>query len=197
MEAILKSHPVKNLRSEIKKQNDKLGVIKGYWKKGVTKNELVSMMMKHKERFNYIKMYEKPKRKAPVKKEKPKTEKPKSLREIKKETLKVFEESTVSSKKSQDLTSKLSIIESDIRNDKIDEEEAKKRYKDLRKEIIEEAEKFKKVKETEIGGKIKVKGLKPKNKKPKKKERSAKQKANDKKLGEMAKKRAEEKKGKK
>jgi len=68
---VLNSHTMKTLRGEISKQN-----IKGFWKKGMTKPELVALMMKpeHVARFNYIKMREaKPKKeKAPPK---PKKEK--------------------------------------------------------------------------------------------------------------------------
>jgi len=47
MEAILKSHPVATLKKEISKTN-----VKGYSK--MRKAEVVSLMLKHKEKFSYI-----------------------------------------------------------------------------------------------------------------------------------------------
>jgi len=47
MEAILKSHPVATLKKEISKTN-----VKGYSK--MRKAEVVSLMLKHKEKFNHI-----------------------------------------------------------------------------------------------------------------------------------------------
>ena len=52
MKEILNSHPVANLKKEISKTN-----IKNYSK--LKKAELVSLMMKHKDRFDHIKKYEK------------------------------------------------------------------------------------------------------------------------------------------
>tara|TARA_R100001440_G_scaffold50685_1_gene70675 strand:- start:1538 stop:2110 length:573 start_codon:yes stop_codon:yes gene_type:complete len=63
---ILNSHPVKNLKAEIRKVKQSLGYSK------LNKNELVNLMMKNKENFNHIKMYVKPKRK----KVEPKKEEP-------------------------------------------------------------------------------------------------------------------------
>ena len=53
---ILNSHSVKTLRDEIAKSNAKLGVIKGYFKSGSTKAQIVADMMAHKSRFHHIKM---------------------------------------------------------------------------------------------------------------------------------------------
>ena len=47
MEAILRSHPVARLKKEISKTN-----VKGYSK--MRKAEVVSLMLKHKEKFSYI-----------------------------------------------------------------------------------------------------------------------------------------------
>ena len=52
MKEILNSHPVANLKKEISKTN-----IKNYSK--LKKAELVALMMKHKDRFDHIKKYEK------------------------------------------------------------------------------------------------------------------------------------------
>ena len=50
MEAILKSHPVARLKKEISKTN-----VKGYSK--MRKAEVVSLMVKHKEKFGHINMF--------------------------------------------------------------------------------------------------------------------------------------------
>ena len=50
MKDILLSHPVANLKKEIAKTN-----IRGYSK--MKKAQIVELMMKHKEKFDHIKMY--------------------------------------------------------------------------------------------------------------------------------------------
>jgi len=66
---ILNSHPVKNLKAELSK------VKKSFNYGSLKKNELVDLMMKNKQLFSHIKMYEPPQRKKPEPKpkEKPKT----------------------------------------------------------------------------------------------------------------------------
>lgn len=56
---ILNSHPVKNLKAELRK------VKKSFNYGTLKKNELVELMLKNKEFFNHIKMYEPPQRKKP------------------------------------------------------------------------------------------------------------------------------------
>lgn len=81
----LESHPVATLKKEIGKTN-----IRGIWKKGITKADLINMMLKYPSRFNHIQKKEKKQpapRKAPepkkepvkkvIKKPEPKKEEPK------------------------------------------------------------------------------------------------------------------------
>jgi len=63
MRVVFNSHSVKTLKKEISKTN-----IKGYSK--LNKNELVNLMMKHKDRFSHIEM-NKPKKIKETKKRKP------------------------------------------------------------------------------------------------------------------------------
>ena len=59
---ILDSHPLKVLKSEISKHNNKVKV-SGYSK--LTKPKIVELMMKHKDKFSHIKHAEKKEKKAP------------------------------------------------------------------------------------------------------------------------------------
>ena len=52
---ILNSHTLSTLRKEVSKSNKELGLIQSY-KKGMNKSKLIELMMKHKERFDHIKM---------------------------------------------------------------------------------------------------------------------------------------------
>lgn len=63
---ILNSHPIRNLKAEIRKVKKTLNYSK------LTKDEIVDLMMKNKDNFKHIKMYEKPARKTA----KPKTAEP-------------------------------------------------------------------------------------------------------------------------
>ena len=64
MEAILNSHTLKVLKSEMRKVKFSLNYSK------LKKSELIDLMIKNKEKFSHIKMAEKKERKKPVKKEK-------------------------------------------------------------------------------------------------------------------------------
>lgn len=69
MREILKSHPVANLRAEMKKFKSSLNYGK------LKKAELIDLMMKHQDQFKHIKMYVKPEPKAkPAAKAKPKSD---------------------------------------------------------------------------------------------------------------------------
>ena len=76
MRSILESHSVSTLKKEISKTN-----IKGYSK--MKKDEIVNLMLQHKDRFSHIKLKEKAEPKAKPKKEepKPKKEEPKPKKE--------------------------------------------------------------------------------------------------------------------
>ena len=63
---ILNSHPVKNLKAELSK------VKKSFNYGSLKKSELVELMLKNKELFKHIKMYEPPQRKKPEPKPAPK-----------------------------------------------------------------------------------------------------------------------------
>ena len=64
MEAILNSHTLKVLKSEMRKVKFSLNYSK------LKKSELIDLMIKNKEKFSHIKMADKKERKKPVKKEK-------------------------------------------------------------------------------------------------------------------------------
>ena len=79
---ILDTHPIASLKREIRKTN-----ITGYSK--LTKDEIINIMLKNKDRFHHIVKYVKPERKPRVKKpkvEKPKVEKTPEENKIKKLT---------------------------------------------------------------------------------------------------------------
>ena len=76
MKDILNSYSVSELKKEISKTN-----IKGYSK--MKKSEVIELMMKHKERFSYLKMKEMKPKKSPVKKETVKKSEPKKKIKIK------------------------------------------------------------------------------------------------------------------
>jgi len=67
MRDILQSYSVNELKKEISKQN-----IKGYSK--MKKAEIINLMMKHKDKFTYLKKKEMKKKEEPKKKEQPKPE---------------------------------------------------------------------------------------------------------------------------
>ncbi len=75
----LESHPVATLKKEIGKTN-----IKGIWKKGITKADLINMMLKYPSRFNHIQMKEK---KQPAPRKAPEAKK----EEVKKKVIKKAE----------------------------------------------------------------------------------------------------------
>jgi len=80
MEAILRSHPVATLKKEISKTN-----VKGYSK--MRKEEVVSLMLKHKTKFGHIKFNSDKKFELKVKEDKKRQKKnfERAMKQVKKE----------------------------------------------------------------------------------------------------------------
>ena len=107
---ILNSHPVRNLKAELSK------VKKSFNYGSLKKNELVDLMLKNKELFKHIKMYEPPQRKKPEPKAKagPKEKTKEKAKPVKKNTveeLKDFETASYFYKKCLDVSIRAKYVE--------------------------------------------------------------------------------------
>ena len=137
MRDILQSYSVNELKKEISKQN-----IKGYSK--MKKAEIINLMMKHKDKFTYLKKKETKKKEQPKKKEEQKPE-PKKVMKKKEEPKKVMkkkeepkkemkkkEEPKKKDEKLSDIMKELENIEDKVFDKKFDLKNLKKIIKNPR-----------------------------------------------------------------
>ena len=143
MRDILESYSVNELKKEISKQN-----IKGYSK--MKKSEIINLMMKHKDKFAYLKKKETKKKEEPKKKkEEQKPEPKKEMKkkeepkpEPKKEMKKKEEPKKEMKKKEQPKTEMKKKEEFNIRKNILDFEEENKSWKQFLKDFKKGKSKF-------------------------------------------------------